>query len=363
MEPDTLSYHGVLDAWANSGREDALGKVRQIFHHMEGLKDDGKNVNPSIRTVNAIMNAYAKRASRYTTNFNDRDPVKAAECAADAHELLEQIKLKYAETQDHDWQPDVTTYTSVMDVYARGGSYTGTQQAESLLEELKEQYKATNDLRLRPNFRTYTTLITAWSRTRSPLSPGKVDALLEEMAKSPATRPNSRAYTSAVQCWAKSRDARKAKRALSILREMRDEHKKTGNADVLPSILTYNAAIDACARCQGTMEQQTEALKIAFAILKAIDADPSTRPNQVTYATVLKGVSFLLPAGGERNKIASAVFEKARKAGLVEFATLKNLRKSVDAEVIRVLLAGVVDQYGNFDYNDLPPAWSKNCKN
>jgi hypothetical protein len=329
---------------------------------MEGLKDDGKNVNPSIRTVNAIMNAYAKRASRYTTNFNDRDPVKAAECAADAHELLEQIKLKYAETQDHDWQPDVTTYTSVMDVYARGGSYTGTQQAESLLEELKEQYKATNDLRLRPNFRTYTTLITAWSRTRSPLSPGKVDALLEEMAKSPATRPNSRAYTSAVQCWAKSRDARKAKRALSILREMRDEHKKTGNADVLPSILTYNAAIDACARCQGTMEQQTEALKISFAIVKAIDADPTTRPNQVTYATVLKGVSFLLPAGNERNKIASAVFEKARKAGLVEFATLKNLRKSVDAEVMMTLLEGVVDQYGNFDYADLPAAWSKNCK-
>jgi hypothetical protein len=365
VDPDTLSYNGVLDAWANSGREEALEKVIQIFHHMKSLQEEGKKVKPTIRTVNAILNAHAKLASKYTSppRYQDKEHEKAAQCAAAAHKFLDEIKLKYEETSDPDWKPDVTTYTILMDVYARLGNYDATQKSESLLKELKAIYAESQDHRSRPNFRTYTTLITAWSRTWSPESPARVEALLKEMGNNPVTRPNSRAYTSAIQCWAKSRDPQKAKHVLKLLLEMKEMHKKSGNDDIRPTILTYNTAIDACARCQGSMEQQTEALKIAFAIFKSAKADDYARLNQVTYSTVLKAVGFLLPAGGERNKIASAVFEKAKKAGLVEFGALKNLRKSVDHDVMVGLMEGNTDKNGNFDYNDLPASWSKNTNN
>jgi hypothetical protein len=364
MEPDTYSYNGVLDAWANSGREEALEKVMQIFHHMEGLEEEGKNVKPSLRTVNAVMNAHAKLASKYTSppRYQDKEFDKAAKCAFQAHKLLDEIKLKHKETGDPDWRPDVTTYSILMDVYARCGSYEGTQKAESLLEELKKEYKDSNDSRLRPNYRTYTTLVTAWSRTRSPESPARVEELLVEMSQSQATKPNSRAYTSAIQCWAKSRDPTKAKRVLKILLEMKELHKTTGNQDVHPTILTYNTAIDACARCQGSMEQQTEALKIAFAIFKSAQADDSVQVNQVTFSTVLKAVSFLLPSGEERNQVASALFERAKKAGVIEFATVKNLRKCVDHTVMLQLMDGNADKNGNFVYGDLPVAWTRNVK-
>jgi hypothetical protein len=186
--------------------------------------------------------------------------------------------------------------------------------------------------------------------------------LLNEMKENPATAPNARAYTSAIQCWGRSRDPLKAKRALKILRLMQTEHKKTGNDDVRPTVLSYNAAIDACARCQGKLEHQTEAIKIAFAVLKASEGDPYARPNHTTYATLLNAVAFLLPAGKERNQVASAVFDKARTGGLVEFNTVKNLRKSVDSQVMLQLMEGVTDKNGNFDYADLPAAWSKNVK-
>ena len=359
VEPDTLSYHGVLDAWAKSGREESPEKVKQIFNHMEGLHDQGKGVKTTIRTVNSILNAYAKRASYFNT-YSNRDPVKAGQIAADALAFFEEIKKKSDESEDPEWKPDVATYTCIMDVCARVGSYKTTQRAEALLEELKQRFEATNNPRLRPNFRTYTALIMAWSRCRSDESPGRIEELLEEMNMNPATRANSRAYTSAIQCWGKSRDPLKAKRALKILRDMQTEHKKKGNDDVRPTILSYNAAIDACARCQGTMEQQTEAIKIAFAILKAIEVDDFVETNEVTYATLLRAVASLLPAGNERNQVASAVFEKARKNGLVEFNTITNLRKSVDAQVMLKLVGDIADKNGNFDYRDLPAAWTKN---
>lgn len=357
MEPDTLSYHGVLDAWANSGREESLSKVTQIFSHMEGLQESGKDVRASIRTVNAILNAHAKAVGRYNS-YQMKQYDKAAKCADAAFAFFEKAKRKSEETQDSDWKFDVTTYTSMVDCFARLGSYQASQKAESLLQELKKMYQETNDIRLRPNFRTYTAVISAWARTRSAESPGKVMALLSEMKENSATAPNSRAYTSAIQCWGRSRDSTKAQQVLKILRTMKDED----NDDCRPTILSYNSAIDACARCQGTVEQQTAAFKIAFAILKASEGDKSAKPNQATYGILLKAVSFLLPPGKERNQIASAVFDKARKAGLVEFATITNLRKCVDAEVMIQLMDGLCDQNGTFTYESLPPAWSKNVR-
>ena len=359
VEPDTLSYHGVLDAWANSGSEISLDKVNQIFHHMETLQESGKDVTPTIRTVNAILNTYSKVVSSVVSQ---KDFGRAKELAADARAVLEKIKRKYETTQNDDWKPDTLTYTSVMDVYSKCGSYDTTQEAEKLLHELKKNFKESRDPKVRPNFRTYTTLIAAWSRTRSDEAPGRVEDLLQEMSSFPTTQPNTRTYTSAIQCWAKSRDPSKARRALKILREMKDEYEKTGNEDIRPGILTYNAAIHACSRVQGSLEQQTEAIKIAFAVLKAAEAedDRSCQPNQMTFSTLLRAVGFLLPPGKERNKVACALFQKAKKGGLVDFSVLMNLRKSVDAEVMTTVLDGVGDKYGNFDYNDVPAEWCKN---
>ena len=139
---------------------------------------------------------------------------------------------------------------------------------------------------------------------------------LSEIKENPATTPNARAYSLAIQCWGRSRYPLKAKQVLKILRLMQTEHKKTGNDDVRQTILSYNTAIDACARCQGKLEHQTKAIKIAFAVLKVSKGDPYAKPNHTTYATLLNAVAFLLPAGKERNQVASAVFEKATMAAL-----------------------------------------------
>ena len=247
-----------------------------------------------------------------------------------------------------------------MDVHSRCATYRTTKIASELLDELKNLYEKTGNYRHKPNFRTYTTLVTAWSRTKSDESPQRVENIMEEM-KSSGEKPNTRTYTAAIQCWARARDPLKAKRVLKLLMEMREEYKKTGNEHVRPTTLTYNNAIDACARCQGSVDQKTEAVKIAFAILKTIEMDEDIEPNAMTYATLIRALNFLMPSGDERNKVARAVFEKAKKAGLVDLITLKNLRRVLDSVTMRDALEGKLDRNGDFNYSNLPSSWKKNA--
>jgi len=362
VEPNTNSYNLLIDAWANSSKQNSLEKAIQIYRHMENLRTDEtkKNVSPTIRTVNAVLHAYARKSAQYTSQNDQAGFDEAAKCAAASLNLLEEMKRRYKETGDLSWQPDMATYTSVMDVHSRCATYRTTKIAGQLLTELKDLYEKTGNYRHKPNFRTYTTLITAWSRTKSDESPQRVENLMKEMKKS-GEKPNARTYTAAVQCWARARDPLKAKHVLKLLMEMREEYQKTGSEHVRPTTLTYNNAIDACARCQGSVDQKTEAVKIAFAVLKTIEMDEQIQPNAITYSTLIRALNFLMPRGDERNKVATAVFEKAKKAGVIDVATLKNLRIVLDAESMRTALEGKLDRNGDFNYSNLPNSWKKNA--
>jgi pentatricopeptide repeat protein len=361
IEPDTTSFNLLLDAWANSNRENSLEKVTQIYKHMENLHEEGNtHVSPTIRTINAVLHAHAKKAAQFTKQSNREGYEEAAKCAQAAYEILQEAKRRYEETQDPEWQPDVATYTSCIDVHSRCGSYETATKADEMLNELRDLYDESNSYKYKVNFRTYTSVITAWSRTRSDESPKRVEALMAEMEKDPATKPNAKTYTAAIQCWARSRDHDKAKHVLKLLMDMREQHKTTGRADFRPTTMTYNHAIDACARCQGSEQQKTEALKIAFAVLKTIEMDEACSPDAGTYSTLIRALSFLMPSGDARNTVTQPVFEKAKKAGLIDFTTVMNLRRCVDAETFAKALEGKVDRNGSFDYSELPLAWSRN---
>lgn len=361
IQPDGISYNAVVDAWAYSGKPEAVQKVKQIWQKMEQLYSEDERIKPTIRTVNSIIQAHTKQVQDCIDN---RDVEGARKLAREADEFLDFMRERYEQTKDQDHMPDVMTYTSVMDAYGRCGRYHSTLRAKAILDGLKDLYKETEDPKLKPNFRTYTCLIGAWSKTRSPDSPAEAEKLLQEMLDSndPDMLPNTRTFTSVIYAWGRSNYADKSQRVLKVLKRMKDLYKE-GNTEAKPSLIAYNAALDACARCQGHLEQQTEALKIAFAILKTIQADPYLEANVVTYSTLLRACSFLLPAGEERNKIGTAVFEKAKKAGMVDFRVLLQLKKVVDGAVLQVLLEGLPqDSRGTFDFNNVPPGWNRNVR-
>jgi hypothetical protein len=243
VEPDTSSYNGVLESWANSKTDEGMERALKIWRHMEALHEQGNaRVKPTVRTVNSIITAYAKRIP----NLNGDEALKEARAA---HAVLEEMVQKYEQTRNADDQVDVTTYTSVMDAYARCASLEATQAAEQLLEELKEAYQSTgNNPKLQPNARTYTSLLTAWAKTKSKESPLRAEELLLEMqVGGEATKPNARSYTCAIQAWARSRDPTKPQRALRLLKEMK-ERSKNGDPHVHPNLISYNAGMYVCMR-------------------------------------------------------------------------------------------------------------------
>jgi hypothetical protein len=284
LKPDSLTYNGLVDAWSYSGRPESLDKLEQIMDQMQVLyeQQQGPNhptantvisvtkgqynrrgdtsssssltptsliVKPTIRTVNSILHAHAKRAQEYSA----KDPAMAQRAADDARALLNRMTAKYEATQDVDYQPDVTSYTTVMDAYGRCATYEAALQAEQLLQELKDLFQRTKNVqRHEPNIRTYTTLIAAWAKVNdADEAPQRAQAFLEEIKQlkhyNPSTQqfqpmyPNARTYLAVIQCWARSKDPTKAQRALQILLTMKDLYKTTQNPELRPNLVTYNA--------------------------------------------------------------------------------------------------------------------------
>jgi hypothetical protein len=255
-----------------------------------------------------------------------------------------------------------------MECLARCGNLQSAEKAEELFAELKEYYSRTKNDRFKPSVYTYTTLIKTWSRSYDVKAPIRAEELLEELLeRTDGVKANSMVFTAVIQCWARSRDFSKAARALKLLQRMRKIAEETNNPSFAASLMPYNAAIDTCSRTRGNAAQQTAALKIAFAILKAIEQQPENsvvKANHVTFATLLKGVSFLLPPGNERNKIAQAVFEKAVAASQVDVTVLKTLQKACDSSVLQDLLSKGMPEpkKGHYDYERIPTQWSRNVR-
>ncbi|CAB9514780.1 Pentatricopeptide repeat-containing protein [Seminavis robusta] len=366
--PDTYSYNEAIGAWAKSGVAEAPQNAERLLKRML----DHEYIRPDGISYNSVVDAWAYSGRKESIHklVEEKNYDEARKTARDAEEYLTLMKERYEQTQDPDHMPDVMTYTAAMDTYGRCGHYTSTMRARALLEELKDLYEESGNPKLKPGVRTYTSLITAWSKTRSPDSTRYAEQLLEEMNNSGDTDlyPNARTYTAVIQAWGRSPDHNKAARSLKLLQALKERHNAATSPSrkqaLKPTLSTYNNALEACARCQGDLAQQTAALKIAFAILKAVNQKESgLQANAVTYATVLRACSFLLGPGAERNTVATAVFEKAKKAGMADFRVLFQLRKTVDSKQLAELLDGLPqDRNGIFDFNKAPPGWSRNVR-
>ena len=215
-------------------------------------------------------------------------------------------------------------------------------------------------------------IVTAWAKAKDPRSPHRAEELLTQMEEMYAKDleagrpsqlvPHSQTYTAAISAWGRSLDSTKPQRALRLLKKVSDLYKETNERRIKPTLFTYNAAIDACAKCYGTPEQQTKALQIAFAINKAI-AVAKLQANHVTYATLLKAANYLLVQGDEKNDVVRAVFNKCKKEGYVDITVLKTFKLASDQNLFYELLSEAKNNKGNIDFELIPNEWKKSMKN
>ena len=371
--PDIITYNTLIESLPHT--QEGLDQSLKIFDMLEKKYSENgdERLKPNIRTANQVINAYAKYIMEKSTKgyFESKeDRELALSYAEKARTLLKKMKKSYNDTNDKDVRPDAATFTTVIDAYARVGLSRSASMADELLSEMKKTNYAP------PNFRSYTAVATAWAKTPGDnRSLGRVQELVKEMEdvneqmeadakgksipRAKLVKPNTRTYTTLISAWAKSKEPTKAKEALKVLQKMR-ALAKDGDKDARPTINTYNAVIDACARCQG-LEEQVEALKIAFAVNKAIKADSDVKANPTTFANLIKCTKYLIPQGDERNNVATAVFESARKAGLASDRVIREMLSAADRDAFEKVAGELLDMHGHVSYADIPPAWKKNA--
>lgn len=412
---DTISYNGVIKAYAKSTSKMAVHSAEKVLNRMERkyevMMHQDENVaqmiKPNVRTYSTLLGAYS------------RNPL--ARSAEESEALLERVQSLYEETGDPDlavntvainsvlnhWAKsnrgaegasraaillsqmeeldlvDVISYNTVADAWARSGASDAGAEAEAILRKMESRAEKDaswaavsdyNEAAPLPNVRTYCAVIDAWSSSNHPSSATHANRILAELeGRHAATgdeslRPNIYAYGAVLNAYARSNQSDKATSALKLLRRM-DELRKSGqNVSARPNIIHINTALNACAttvhhRGVGEGNALEEAMCIVRTLYKEITSEQSPmQADDFTYGTVLKACANLLPTRGEDADFIASVFRRCCKDGQVSFQVCFLLKQAASMELYRELLPPEAFDPATqrFDIEKMPRSWRRN---
>lgn len=308
VKPDSFSYSIVLKAWVQSKRSDAALQSVEMLTKMRELWILGDiSAKPSNRHYNIVINAIAK----------SREHLDARK----AYELLLQMQAS------KDCQPDIITYTSVIECFSKSNDPEAARTSLELLQQAKSVYEESKNPDMMPNMLTYSMVISAIS-TNPTLS-----------------------------------NVQKARELLLELLQLYDE---TQNVVLKPNVYPFNNVLNCAANCIGSSDEKTKAFQLAAQTYNDIRRRESVQPDSYTYAFWFKCCNNLLPIGDVRTKGVTLVFDQCKADGLVSGETLRRLLAGTPSDVATSILglnpktSPVI--YRQMTIDDLPPAWSRNVR-
>jgi len=175
----TRMYTMAIDAWAKTGGREAAERASAIHRHMvEKYKQTGDiNIKPSTISYNAVINAWSK---------SGLDDMEEAALRAEGilNEMLEEWRRErqdaHEQNQSNDHsiigpttklgsdfyddeeyncddrigsviKPDVVSFTSVIDTWAKSGKKNGAAKAMNLLKQMEKLYVEEGQQGMKPN--------------------------------------------------------------------------------------------------------------------------------------------------------------------------------------------------------------------
>jgi len=164
---------------------------------------------------------------------------------------------------DSSMKPNSRTYSIVMNAFSRiswrerGAGEDAASQCEAILSRMEER-AANGESSLRPNLMHYTTAISAWARMRNlDYAASRAENILNRMidlyysgmidelptfdGDSKRSGKHDAPFNAVITAYARSKDPFAAERAISILDRLQ-------SSPITPTLTTFNAAIDVCAK-------------------------------------------------------------------------------------------------------------------
>lgn len=346
IKPDQVSYNIVVDSWCKSGREDSPEQVMEILNAMENDFKDGIIAHkPDGYTFSSVIGCYIK--------FGRPNAAQKGE------ELLKRMKNLY-----YNWggEPVSTSvYNAVINAWASSRSAGASTRVKQLLNEMEVNH-ATDPAVPAPNRITYNTVIKAMRNgaAEDAQFAEKVLLLLESKGvENSDLLPDSYSYTSVISAYGKSQVPNKAEKALEILERMLCAT-QFGNIAANPTVLSFNAALNACAFANGGDETSKEAaFDIALKVYELLQKHDV--PDHTTYGTMLRACSVLLDNNDRRRgEMVDDFFQEACLKGCVGRLVLKQMKFAASPEQYRRLVGHL--QTDNITIQDLPRSWSQNVR-
>lgn len=371
VRPDRISYTNAIRAWANTCNsnqrralkepisvaqraEDKLLKMEHMYFE-QGIEE----MRPDEYTYSTVIDAVGKSGE-----------VGAAQRA----EAILRRMEKFYESGKTQVSPTHVTYTAVIDAYAKqcsaSSSVADAEAAEALLQQMEGACatEGTSNSSIRPNKISYTAVIDAWGKCREEGSAKRAEAVLHRMQQKyeegdETVRPNAITYAVVINAYAKSNESTdKAQKAFDVLNRMHALYRTTRDPSFQPNTVAYTSCLNACA-FTSTLEERPLALSLLQQTMEELENSPYCKPNHRSYATFLRGLSNLMPAGDERDAISKATFENCCERGEVDYIVLENLRFASDNVYTQQLGPLSKAPVKALMLHDLPPEWSRNVAN
>jgi pentatricopeptide repeat protein len=260
-------FNVVLHGFALAGGVGAGERAEAFLRRMQS--SNITSLKPDVISYSSVIDAYAKSAQNNSGLF--------------AEMLLKELE-DIAES-DHTMRPDIEIYNTVINAWARSGSRDAGFRAEQILRHLEQ--KAGQNLAQKPNVKIYTSVVDAWAKSYHRNGGYKAEEYLRELETKAQTDPELEAtvsfYTACIDAWSKSGNVLAGVKAEALLRNM--EMKSQHRPHLKPTILTYSAVINAWAKAG-----QPHSGENAEQILREMEAksveDPSMHPNEIVYTAV-----------------------------------------------------------------------------
>eukprot|EP00980_Cylindrotheca_fusiformis_P006992 scaffold1469_cov119-Cylindrotheca_fusiformis.AAC.36 len=274
----TECHLAVLWWLKNGGKVEGIQMAFQLLDHVNLYAEFGEEVDGveeifTTDLLNLVVNHWRKSAAGDPSLFKSHPDLSP-------RELLNKM-MTFHSSGSAILKPDIHTFTMIIDGASNNGD---VDVGESTLQWLLLQ--AAGDKNLRPNVITFSSLMNCWAKSKLPEAPEKVEALVEQMHELKTEEPdwevapNQVTYTTAIDCWAQRG---RADRVEALLKEMYQEY-SNGNNDLRPNLPAFNGYLVALAK-GGDVDKAQSVLEQMERLYESDQLDE--RPSVISYSTVL----------------------------------------------------------------------------
>lgn len=371
IKPDTRTYNVVLYALANSNDDDAPMRVALLLDEMKGEND---SIKPDSVSYSTAISAFAKHSGSGAVNstlllleelYESDIEVDSSffsnliycltrtspEEAPIAAELILMDLTKRIEAGLVNVTVNTEIYNALINCWGKSGNRGSAARAEEILQEMQDEYDAGNT-HVRPDVQTYTAVIDACAKSREADESKRAESVLNRLEEDGLVRPNAHTYTAVIHAYARSDSPSKAKHAQTILRRMIHDY-ENGNEEAQPSVVTYNAILNACEYSVGDATEVEDAFRVACDTLDEIRSCEYLSPDDITYGTFLGVIAKLMPKSETTNDLIELVFKRCCADGQLGPLALKKLGDAASVSRYRRLLGGV-------SADNVPAEWTCN---